>query len=83
MALLTIEDPRWSEFLDKLYDAMDWQEGETVAQTTWTCGTADDRLGLAKEVATAMGFDGVDFGDRHVCCDCEIIFNLDERPEDA
>lgn len=81
--ILTMQDPRWYEFIDELYKVTDWREDpDKPGSYTWKCGKDGDRLYYAKQTATRMGFDGVDLGDRHTCCDCEIIFNLDDRPED-
>jgi hypothetical protein len=81
--MLSVDHPRWHEFLDKLYEVMDWKEDpEKPGSFMWLCGKDGDRLGWAKATALGMGFEGLDLGGHHTCCDCEIIFNLDDRPED-
>ena len=80
--------PAYYDWLDKLYDLMDWQRDEN-GETTWHCGdpATQDRLGLARQAADALGADfnvmlaqARELSGAH--CDCEIIFNCDDRPED-
>lgn len=80
MATISMNHPRWYEFLDKLYDTMDWRE-DPPGSYKWLCGKDGDRLYYAKKTAREMGFDDVNLGTHTTCCDCEIIFNLDDRPE--
>jgi hypothetical protein len=83
MAELCVHDPRWYEFVDKLYDITDWRENpEKPGTYMWKCGKDGDRLYYAKQVAREMGFDTVQLAGTAAHCDCEIIFNLDDRPED-
>lgn len=82
--------PAYYDWLDKLYDLMEWTVSEDgdPAKTKWKCGDPEtqDRFGLARKAASLLGadFDLLMAQARelsHVCCDCEIIFNADDRPE--
>ena len=70
------------DWLDKLYEYMDWQpDGKSY---TWLCGKEGDKFGLAKLAAADMAadFDALMAESAHVSrahCDCELIFNCDDR----
>jgi len=78
--------PAYYDWLDRLYDLMNWHVSES-GQTTWTCGDPEtrDRLALAKQAAAELD---MDFGNlmaqaselARIHCDCELIFNCDDRP---
>jgi hypothetical protein len=78
------------DWVDKLYDLMEWTESPDgdVAKTTWKCGdpATQDRLALARRAASLLSADfdmllaqAREMSGAH--CDCEIIFNCDDRPE--
>jgi hypothetical protein len=82
--------PAYYGWLDKLYDLMEWTRSEDgdPAKTSWLCGdpATRDRLGLARKAAAELGADfdvmlaqARELSGAH--CDCEIIFNCDDRPE--
>jgi hypothetical protein len=82
LEVLTPENPRWDEFADALYAAMDWRDGPEGV--IWICdGDRGDKVHrLAKQVMATMG--GVDiegslafFKSHGGGCDCEILFNVD------
>jgi hypothetical protein len=86
--VMTPESPRWDEFADALYDALEFTEHSSgdPAKTSWR---RDGRAAKpshrhARAVMRAMG--GVDvtkslawFRARGGWCDCEIIFNVDGK----
>ena len=82
MDQLTIGHPRWQEFIGGLEQRLDFHErGDTPGKYEWRCGKGEDRFAYTREVLTAMGLQpeaslAAILGRRHVCCDCEIIFNL-------
>jgi hypothetical protein len=82
MDQLTIGHPRWQEFLGRLERRLEFRErGDRPGSYQWQCGKDGDRFGCAREVLTAMGLQpeaslAAITRQRHVCCDCEIIFNL-------
>lgn len=78
----------YHNWLDKLYERLQFEEHEP-GKYQWHCGDREtgDRLAKAKLAAADIGGS---FGDlmgearrrSHVCCDCEIIFNCDDRPRE-
>lgn len=80
--------PAYYDWLDKLYNLMEWKADPDPMKTTWRCGDPEtqDRLALAKQAAAAVGgaFDVLLAQARELSgahCDCEIIFNCDDRPD--
>ena len=80
-------DEIYYDWMDKLAGLLDFRVG--VNGYEWLCGDPDtgDRLAYAKQAATAVGIP-FDFAlelarrrARSICCDCEIVFNADDRPE--
>jgi hypothetical protein len=82
MDQLTIGHPRWREFIVRLEQRLDFRErNDTPGNDQWRCGKGEDRFSSTREVLTAMGLQpeaslAANRGPGHVCCDCEIIFNL-------
>ena len=75
------------DWLDQLYELMEWQPDPDPLKTTWQCGDRGDRFGLAKRAAADTGqpfteLMSVAAGKGRACCDCELIFNCDDRPYD-
>lgn len=87
MMTVTITDDTYYNWLDAVYDRLEFTpDGDSWK---WRCGDVEtqDRLGLARAVATALGLDfdvllaeARRYG--HACCDCELIFNCDPRPDE-
>ena len=82
MDQLTIGHPRWQEFIGRLEQRLDFRErSDEPGSYQWLCGKGEDPFAYTREVLTAMGFQpeaslGTIRSQRHVCCDCEIVFNL-------
>jgi hypothetical protein len=82
MDQLTIGHPRWQEFIGRLEQRLNFHErGDTPGKYEWRCGKGEDRFAYTREVLAAMGLQpeaslAAILGQRHVCCDCEIILNL-------
>jgi hypothetical protein len=82
MDQLTIGHPRWQEFIDRLEQRLDFRErGDKPGDYQWRCGNGGDPFAHSREVLTAMGLQATASlanirRQRHVCCDCEIVFNL-------
>jgi hypothetical protein len=82
MDQLTIDHPRWQEFIGRLEQRLDFRErGDSPGDYQWRCGKGGDRFAYTREVLTAMGFPpeaslAAIRSQRYVCCDCEIIINL-------
>jgi hypothetical protein len=79
----------WSKFIDRLSgeDGCNFRKEPTKkkpeGEYVWGCGDAatKDHFGLTKKVMKLMGIDpeqGMAEINRqgHVCCDCEIVFNM-------
>jgi hypothetical protein len=82
MDQLTIGHPRWQEFIARLEQRLDFRErSDKPGSYQWLCGKDGDPFAYTREVLTAMGLQPAASlaairRQRHVCCDCEIIFNL-------
>jgi hypothetical protein len=82
MEQLTIGHPRWQEFIRRLEQRLNFRErGDEPGNYQWLCGKVEDPFAYTREVLTAMGFQpeaslAIIRSQRHVCCDCEIVFNL-------
>jgi hypothetical protein len=82
MEQLTIGHPRWREFIGRLEQRLDLRERpDKPGDYQWSCGKGQDPFAYSREVLTAMGLQAEASlanirSQRHVCCDCEIIFNL-------
>jgi hypothetical protein len=82
MDQLTIDHPRWQEFIGRLEQRLDFRErSDESGNYQWLCGKDEDPFAYTREVLTAMGFRpeaslATIRSQRHVCCDCEIVFNL-------
>jgi hypothetical protein len=82
MDQLTIGHPRWPEFIGRLEQRLDFRErSDEPGRYQWLCGKAKDPFAHAREVLTEMGLQAKASlanirSQRHVCCDCEIVFNL-------
>jgi hypothetical protein len=82
MDQLTIDHPRWQEFIGRLEQRLDFRErSDEPGNYQWLYGKDEDPFAYTREVLTAMGFRpeaslATIRSQRHVCCDCEIVFNL-------
>jgi hypothetical protein len=82
MDQLTIGHPRWHEFLDRLEQRLNFRErSDEPGNVQWLCGNGEDPFAYTREVLTAMGLQqeaslATIRSQRHVYCDCEIVFNL-------
>jgi hypothetical protein len=82
MDQLTIGHPRWQEFIGRLEQRLDFRErSDKPGDYEWRCGKGGDPFAESREVLAAMGLQpeaslAAIRRQRHVCCDCEIIFNL-------
>lgn len=86
--LMTPQHPRWDEFCERLGgpEGCNFQ-GDGGANTSWTCAGGTDKT-FATHILTAMGLSADDvawsleyFSAHGGHCDCEILFNVDERRE--
>jgi uncharacterized protein (UPF0548 family) len=82
MDTLTIGHPRWQEFISLLEQRLNLRErSDQPGNYQWQCGKGEDPFANARDVLTGMGLQpkaslAAIRHQRHVCCDCEIIFNL-------
>ena len=82
MDQLTIGHPRWQEFIDRLEQRLNFRErSDEPGNYQWQCGKDGDSFAYTREVLTAMDLQKEASlanirSQRHVCCDCEIVFNL-------
>ena len=92
MDQLTIGHPRWEEFIGRLEQRLEFRErGDQPGNYEWRCGKGGDQFAYSREVLTEMGLQPQASlanirVQRHVCCDCEIVFNLgapDDEPPPA
>jgi hypothetical protein len=87
MDQLTIGHPRWREFLGRLEQRLEFRErSDKPGDYEWLCGKDGDPFAYAREVLTAMGLQSKASlanirVQRHVCCDCEIVFNFGEASD--
>lgn len=78
---------RYYDWLDRLSELMDWQKtGPGAADYQWKCGDPEtgDRFALAKQAAADTGqpfseLMSVARSRGSAKCDCELIFNCDDR----
>lgn len=83
----TITAEVYTAWLDHLYELMDWRKsGPGEGDYEWKCGDpgTGDGFALAKQAAADIGqpFDALKAeADRkgRAGCDCELLFNCDER----
>ena len=82
MDQLTLGHPRWPEFIGRLEQRLNVHEQrDEPGKYQWLCGKDGDPFAYTREVLTAMGLQPKASlanirRQRHVCCDCEIVFNL-------
>jgi hypothetical protein len=82
MDQLTIDHPRWQEFIGRLEQRLNFREGsDEPGNYQWLCGKGEDPFAYAREVLTAMGLQPKASlanirSQGHAYCDCEIVFNL-------
>jgi hypothetical protein len=84
--VMTPQSPRWDEFADALFEALEWTSGGAPGKSSWKCDgrAAEPSHRHARAVMQRMG--GVDvrkslafFRANGGWCDCEIIFNVDGK----
>jgi hypothetical protein len=57
MDQLTIDHPRWQEFIVRLEQRLDFRErSDEPGNYQWLCGKDEDPFAYTREVLTAMGF---------------------------
>ena len=81
MDQLTIDHPRWQEFIGRLEQRLSFRErSDEPGNYQWLCGKGEDPFAYAREVLTAMGLQPkaslANIRSQGAYCDCEIVFNL-------
>ena len=80
MEIMTIQHPRWQEFIGRLADKEGCNFREVDGKAVWDCDSEQDRP-RARAILTDMGFDVekslLYFEEQGGYCDCEIVLNVE------
>lgn len=71
------------EFVTELANRLEFDHDDT-GRASWKCGSEEDRLFYARQLADETGFNlDAHLAVKNRCCDCEIVFNDSVDPVES